>query len=365
MPFLETGELRRRLQRHADWFHGQLSDGPLLKLEVRPDPPATPVEPPPAHDQRELEAWWCDPARVIPRVEAGLGDATYLGDAYPHHFVNLGPGALAAFMGCRSVPMPQTIWQEPLIEDWSQAPPLVLQEDNPYWQAAQALTRESLAASGGRWMVSLTDIGGTLDITSYFRTPEVLCMDLVEHPDEVQRCEKAVLDAWFRVYDRLYEPISAEAGGACGWMGMWYPGRTYPLQCDFSCMISPEMFREFAFPWLRRTADRLDVAIYHLDGPGAIRHLDAICEISTVRGIQWVPGAGGTHAVADWLDLYRRILDHDRGIWMTCREDELELVFDRLDPDRLVLPMVARTPAEGERILAKVERLRRGRKRVQ
>ena len=98
MPFLEPRELRRRLQRHADWFRGELSDGPLLKLEVRPDPPPAAVEPPPTHDQGELEAWWCDPARVIPRVEAGLGDATYLGDAYPHHFVNLGPGALAAFM---------------------------------------------------------------------------------------------------------------------------------------------------------------------------------------------------------------------------------------------------------------------------
>jgi len=40
-------------------------------------------------------------------------------------------------------------------------------------------------------------------------------------------------------------------------------------------------------------------------------------------------------------------------------------VFDKLDADRLVLSMSAADPGEAERVLSKIDRLRRGRKRVQ
>ncbi|MBN2582256.1 MAG: hypothetical protein JXL80_04250 [Planctomycetes bacterium] len=368
MAFLETAEMKRRLDRCAAWHRHELTDGPLVRMTaVEPGVAAQLRERhrPPADDPERLRQWWADPRQVIPRVEQSWEITTCYGDAIPFHFVNLGPGALAAFMGCRTVPQETTLWQEHLIDDWATAPDLRLHEDNFYWLAAQALTRESLAASRGRWITSLTDIGGAMDITSYFRGPEPLCTDVVEYRDEVLRSEEAVLKAWFQVYDRLAAQIIAASGGTCGWMGLWYPGRMYPLQCDFSCMIGPAMFRDFALPILHRQAAGLDVAIYHLDGPGAIRHLEAICEVPHIRSIQWVPGAGATHAVADWLDLYRRILDLDRNLWMVCRDDELDLVFDKLDVDRLVLVMSATDPRAAERTMSRIDRLRRGRKRVQ
>lgn len=369
MPFLDRPELERRLRRHADWFHGELRDGPLARVSCWPDR-ATGLAlaercRPPADDPAALVAWWTDAALVIPRVEERLGTVHHLGDAYPHHFLNLGPGALAAFMGCRTVPQETTLWQEPLIDDWARAPELRLYDDNLYWRAARELTTAGIAASRGRWVTSFTDIGGSMDVTSYFRGPERLCTDLVEHPDEVRRSEEAMLRAWFQVYQWQYPLLAADSGGSCGWMGMWYPGRTYPLQCDFSCMISPRMFRDFALPVLRRQADGLDNAIYHLDGPGAIRHLEALCEIPRIRAIQWVPGAGTTHAVADWLDLYRRILDLGRAVLMPCTEQELDLVFDKLDPDRVAVSIWADDLAAGERIVAKIDRLRGARKQVQ
>lgn len=371
MPFLEPAELKRRLDRHAAFFRGELTEGPLVKLSSMSfgygiTQASQGHEPPPADDPEALRRWWTDPALVIPRVEQALAAAQYFEDAYPHHFVNLGPGVLAGFMGCESVCQVRTVWQEPLIDDWATAPALVLHEDSEMWLAAQDLTRASLEAAGGRWVTSITDIGGAMDVTSYFRTPERMCMDLIEHPDEVLRSEAAVIEAWFQVYDRLAALVMPQSGGTCGWMCMWYPGRTYPLQCDFSCMISPAMFREFAMPFLQEQAAGLDNAVYHLDGPGAIRHLEMICEIPNIRAIQWVPGAGHSAAVADWLDLYRRIQDLGRGIVMGYeRPEELDLVFQHLDPDRVCIPMHAATPEELDAIRSRLDRLRAGRKRVQ
>lgn len=369
MPFLEPDELGRRLQRHAAWHRGQLADGPLVHLTTWPDAETrqrlSAKHRPPAEDPKALVAWWTDPAVVIPRLAETFEAQLHLGDAYPRYFVNLGPGALAAFMGCRSAVQATTIWQKRLIDDWSAAPELKLREDSFYWQAAQALTRASIEAARGRWVSTFTDIGGAMDITSYFRGPENLLSDVVLHPAEVHHSEDAVLKAWFQVYDRLYPQLRDDTGGSCGWIGLWYPGRTYPLQCDFSCMISPKMFRDFALPVLHRQAAGLDSATYHLDGPGAIRHLEAICEVPNIRNIQWVPGAGHTHAVADWLDLYLRILDLGRNVWLYCVEDDLPLVFDKLDVDRLVLTIPAEDAAAGRRIMDRIERLRAGRKRVQ
>jgi hypothetical protein len=369
MPFLELAEFRRRLDRYADFHRHELTDGPLVHLAAPPPPEqqerlkrrhAAPIG-----DPKALVAWWTDPDLYVTRFEETAGLTTHFGDSYPRFFPSLGPGALAAFMGCQSVPQETTIWQKELIDDWDAAPELKLHEDNLYWQAAQALTTESIRRADRRWITEFTDIGGAMDITSYFRGPENLCMDVVTNAGDVRRCEEAVLDAWFEVYDRLYELILADAGGSCGWIGLWYPGRTYPLQCDFSCMISPEMFGDFVMPVLARQAAGLDVATYHLDGPDAVRHLDALCTIPNLRTIQWIPGAGASHRVADWLDLYRRIQDHGRNIWMFCGEEDLDLMFEKLDVDRICITLGCQGVADGERIMGKIERLRAGRKRVQ
>ena len=142
MPFLEASELRRRLDRHAAWHRQELADGPLVKVSTWADPAARDrlrqKHRPPAEDYEKLVAWWTEASQVIPRVEEVLGEQVRLGDAYPHYFLNLGPGALAAFMGCRTVARPDTFWQEALIDDWATAPALRVHEDNLYWRSVQS-----------------------------------------------------------------------------------------------------------------------------------------------------------------------------------------------------------------------------------
>jgi hypothetical protein len=366
MPFLEEAEIRRRLERHAAWHLHELTDGPLVlmsapadkakskQLDARHAPPA---------DPEGLRQWWTDPQTVTRRTEELIEATNHYGDALPHHFVNLGPGALAAFMGCESVLQADTVWQEPLIEDWATAPELVLHEDSRLWQTCLALTRTSASAAQGRWLTSLADIGGAMDITSYFRTPEKLCFDLIEHPAEVQKAEMAILKAWFQVYDRLEPLVRAYWGGTSAWNGLWHTGRTYTPQCDFSCMIGPDMFRKFVLPILQRQSAALDVTTYHLDGPGAIRHLDALLTIPNQRAIQWIPGDGQSYAVADWLDLYRKILDGGRNIQMICpTPEDLDLIFSQLDPDRVTIWLHADDP---EKAMARLDRLRAKRKKPQ
>ena len=87
-----------------------------------------------------------------------------------------------------------------------------------------------------------------------------------------------------------YAKLGVEGSLNC--VGCWSPGRTMGLDCDFSCMISPRDFQEIFLPPLLETMATVDHRIYHLDGPGAIPHLERLLSIPELQTIQWVPGAG-------------------------------------------------------------------------
>jgi hypothetical protein len=73
------------------------------------------------------------------------------------------------------------------------------------------------------------------------------------------------------------------------------------------------MFDEFVKPELKASCDKLVNAFYHLDGPGELPHLDSLLEIDSLKGVQWIPGAGSadnTH----WPQVYKKISDAGKKI---------------------------------------------------
>ena len=119
-------------------------------------------------------------------------------------------------------------------------------------------------------IVDITDLGGNLDIAASLRGTQNLLFDLTDYPERVKNVTAKVNELWFRYYEELAGIIQKYARGTSSWMNIWCPGRWYPLQCDFSAMISPEMFEELAAPYLAEQCRRLDHSIFHLDGPGEI-----------------------------------------------------------------------------------------------
>lgn len=59
------------------------------------------------------------------------------------------------------------------------------------------------------------------------------------------------------------------------------------MQVDFSVMLSPGMYEQFALPELHRISSAVDHTIYHLDGQEQIRHLDMILSVPGIDLIQW------------------------------------------------------------------------------
>ena len=94
--------------------------------------------------------------------------------------------------------------------------------------------------------MSMTDLGGSLDILSTFRPSENLLLDLYDHPEVVRQKTWGVHEMWWRCFSELDSTIRAVNPGYTAWSPIFSDGPYYMLQCDFCYMIGPDMFDEYS-----------------------------------------------------------------------------------------------------------------------
>ncbi len=248
---------------------------------------------------------------VVDRYQQLLEATRFYGDAWPKWWLNFGPGIVAGFLGAQVHCAPDTVWfgaGAPAGAQNIQDMHPTYDAGNFWWRRIQELTRVAVERWGNQASVSITDLGGNLDILASLRTTEQLLLDLYDSPDEVERLASEITRLWLRYYDELYAVVQKAGRGTTPWAAIWSPGRCYMLQSDFAYMISPRMFERFVLPDLAACCDALDHGFYHLDGKGQIPHLDMLLSLKRLRGIQWIPGDGAPPP-EEWLPLLKRIRD--------------------------------------------------------
>lgn len=293
-------------ETYRQWWGGELGR-PIIPVELYGRDPGRPQPEAPILSQATCGDFSFSAEQIVDRLDYELSQRTFLGDAFP--FVNLnsfGPGIMAAFLGA-SVDN-STGWM------WFRAPHDVPIADIHFEYDAGNVwlnrVKDFCAAAMERWqgqvLVSMPDLGGNLDVLSTFRPGPGLLLDLYDFPDEVARLSWESHELWHRFYNEINEVLQPVNPGYSDWSSIYSDKPSYILQCDFSYMISPDMFAEFVRPELEATCRRLARSVYHLDGPGQLPHLDQLCAMEDLDGIQWVPGAGVPDC-RHWPEVYRKI----------------------------------------------------------
>jgi hypothetical protein len=273
-----------------------------------------------------------DMAAAIEQFEEWASRMFFGGEAMPALMPNYGPDQWAGFLGAKMtlVPEKDTSWVEPLVTDWD-AVELTIHPGNCWWKAIMDLAELAAGRCEGKFILSSLDTHSNLDCLSALRSPGQLCMDLVERPDAVSRALKQIDALYMPVYDAVFQAGRMPEFGSTSWLDMSSDGRTQAIQCDFCCMISPQHFRQFARPSLEYEMSCLDHAVYHMDGPGQIRHLDDLLAIPNLHTIQWVPGAGQPSAPG-WLELLQRIQKAGKRVQVIVSVDEAKAIYTQLAP---------------------------------
>jgi hypothetical protein len=324
-------------QRIAAFWERELIDRPLVMFALpRPQEEWVPV---PESGHATPADRWLDVEYQTELAVAMLSNHEFLGDTLPIAFPNLGPELFSAFYGC---PMHfgdyGTSWTDPILDDWSRADALQLDWDHPYLKTLHAMTDALLEAGKGRFITGMTDWHAGGDAIAAFRDPQRLAVDMLEHLDDVKKMLARLETDYFKLYDIFYEKLRAAGQPITTWLPLVHDGRYYVPSNDFSIMISKRMFDEVFLPGIVRECRFYERSIYHLDGPGALRHLDSILAIPELNALQWVFGAGneGFHR---WVSVYRRAQAAGKGIQVICSFGELDLIMETLDPHGVFLTM--------------------------
>lgn len=308
----DADQVRDRLRR---WWRGEDLGRPMLQLTAPLDQPveSVPALPRPPNVQCDRFTTLDMPYRLNVMARACLNTA-YFGEALPSATLSLGPSTLALYLGCRGVENADTTWFEPCIADPDQAR-FEFDPANPYWIFQQELIRQVRPWAQGRFLLDFPDFIEGLDILAAMRGAETLMLDLLERPAWIQRALTRTTELYFRYYDPVYELIKDDTGGVHWWV--WAPGRLAKLQCDYSAMISPDMFKEFMLPVLRAQTERLDYAMYHWDGPGALGHHNHLLSLPKLTMIQWTAGAGA-ESVFDrrWWPMYHKTIEAGKKLFI-------------------------------------------------
>jgi len=276
----------------------------------------------------------------------------YLGDAVPSYAPDLAPNCLALYLGCKGVEEPGTVWCEPFITQPQDAR-FQFDPQNFYWRFSQRLGDEALRLGKGKYLIQFEDLIEGLDTLAAMRGTEQLLFDLVERPEWVRQCMRQITDRYFHYYDILYDRYRDEVGGSVFWA--WAPGRMSKFQCDFSAMISREMYKEFMLPVLTEMCERVSYCMYHWDGPGAIQHQDLLLSIPKLKMLQWTPGSGTEPDWHPrWWPLFHKTFDAGKKVLISGGGAEqlktLKKEFGR-NFRNFMLNVWAETPRQGEELL--------------
>lgn len=348
MPLAFKKDFEKAVERIEAWWEREIIDRVCIQVEV---PPQEEELTPPA----DLRERWTDVDYVITSAERKMSSTFWGGEALPVFYPNLGPDVFAAYLDCDLQFGETTSWSVPLITDWENPPPLRLDHDNRWWRLTQELTAQGIEAGQGKFIIGLTDLHGGGDALAALRDPQVLCQDLIDHPDRVKEAMVSLENIWFDVYEGLYGMIEPRMGGSTTWLRVWSSGRYYPVSCDFICMISKEMFEEFFLGEIIAEINWLDRSLFHLDGPGAVHHLDTLLAIPNLDGIQWVPGAGRDEML-QWLPLLKRIQEAGKCLHLSLKAEEIKALMAELSPKGLMLATTAGSIVEAESLLKEAER---------
>ena len=243
-------------------------------------------------------------------------------------------------------------WAEPFVRDWDDHE-IRFRREGEWWQRTVEFAQALRARCDGKLMIAAPTLVASLDSLSAIRGPQNLLLDLVTQPEKVHRALEQVTRAHGEILDALSELLDFPTYGSINRHGMYTRGRIAIPQCDFSCMISPAMFREFEVPYLRQEMARLDAVEYHLDGPGAIQHLPALCEIADLDIVQWVPGSGAGEA-QDWTWLYQRIDQLGKGQVRGADAEGALGLWRRYRSKKLVLGVRVASRAEAAELMARL-----------
>jgi hypothetical protein len=340
------------MKRVYAWFEGAMIDRPPVRFMAHN---AFVEQANKAYPSPNIRDRWFDAEFQVDSFLKSIEGQTFRGETFPVFWPNLGPEVYSAFYGSELEYGEVTSWSKPLVKTWHDLGRLKLDLNNKYARKLAEITRCAIERGEGKCLIGYTDLHPGVDCAAAWRDPQQLCFDMIESPDEVHRLIEIAVQDFERIFDHFDAPLKAAKQLSVTWMGIPSFGRMHIPSCDFSSLISPRLFEEFCLPVLQREVKTISHNVFHVDGKGVAKNLDAILSVPEVHAIQWVQGAGSDVPIMQWVPLIKRIQAR-RPVIVDLNKRELDAFMQEVRPEGIFLWVATENADEEEDILKRVTR---------
>jgi len=297
------------LRRHADWWqrrgmlYGEVEQAPLGDLWL---PLADGTV---AQQDVDLLPQMLDAERLAGERHAP-GPLEFHGDLVRCNMPYARVPWVEAILGCpiRATIQGGSMRSHPFISDWAQwwARGGRLEED--WLQLLLTLATELTARSGGRLAVTQTLMRGPSDLAEAVLGPEMTCLSMYDHPQQLGRFLEQVTDVFIQVWRAQSERVPSIEGGYTNMFGVWSPGTAVRTQCDASAFLSPKQYAQWFLPHDVRISEAADYAVIHLHS-GCLHVVDPLLDVERPQAIQVSldPEPSGPPVLA-LIPIFRKVL---------------------------------------------------------
>lgn len=166
--------------------------------------------------------------------------------------------------------------------------------------------------------------------------------------------ETHLLDLWIEIYETFFALYHEACEGSANWFPLWSPGKFYATHCDFAFNLSPPDFAKVFVPTIAKQCRYLDHSIHHLDGEGNFCHVEALCEVERLGGIQVLPGPGKPGPLS-YLPMLKRIQAKGKNLHLGLNAGEVETALGELSACGLFIHTACATEGEARDLIKKCE----------
>lgn len=329
------------------FWEGEIIDRPLLISEIAKNS-NNPFSPPPYLSG--IDGNFEEPVKNFQHY---CENTIFFAEAIPNLNISFGPDIVAYFVkgaGENVRVESDTAWIEPFVEKWEDFGKIEIDRENQWYKKFMDFYKYASDKGEGEFLIQMPDLHTHLDLLRAIRGTSNLCIDLIEKTDLIEKHLEETKGIFLDIYTGIYNSTNMKTWGTTCWIPLYSDKKYCTIQCDFICMIGPEMFRKFALPYIEYEANFLDCSIFHLDGPGALRHLDDLLSVKKINAIQWVPGAGEKPHIF-WIELLKKIKKAGKGVIVYPQSiEEIEIFHKELGPEKVVYQFNFKNFKEAEKV---------------
>ena len=96
--------------------------------------------------------------------------------------------------------------------------------------------------------------------------------------------------------------------------------------------------------------------VFHVDGRGVAKHMEAILSVPEVHAVQWVQGVGKDYPIMQWVPFIKDLQAKQVPVVVDLSKDDLDDFISVMDPRGLFLWVATESEAEELRILKRIEK---------